>query len=351
MRDRIDRCLLPFALVLTLGGAAAAQVTSPDPFSRCSIPNRLMRERPDPDGEPVAVEVRISLIDLLGVDDAAESFGADFLLDLRWRDPRLSAAALGGSLEHCSFGLAEVWHPRVKLLNQRRAGLQQELDVDVDAEGRVRVVERTSADFSSPLELRDLPFDSQELRIQLASYEYGPEDVLFVAEEGGSRRGDIFLAGWTFSEHRSVSGLPPLVSTGGESTRLDHIIALERRAAYYVWKFVIPLGFIALMAASVFWLDPEGWHPQLGIASASVFTLMAYLLGVREGLPRVAYLTRMDQLVLCTTVLVFLALGEVIVTSRLAQRDRLQLARRIDRHARWVYLSLFAIALLVTMVL
>ena len=350
MRNRIRRCLLLFALFLTLGGAAAAQVTSPEPSSGCSIPTRLTRERPDPDGEPVAVEVRISLIDLLGVDDAAESFGVDLLLDLRWRDPRLSAAALGGSLEDCSFGLAEVWHPRVGFLNQRRVGLQQMIDVDVDAEGSVRVVERTSADFSSPLELRDFPFDSQELRIQLASYEYGPEDVLFVAEEGGSRPGGVFLAGWTFSGNRNVSGLPPLVSTAGKSTRLDHVITLERRAGYHVWRFVVPLIFIALMAASVFWLDPEGWAPQLGIASASVFTLMAYLIGVREGLPRVAYLTRMDELVLCGTVLVFLALGEVIVTSRLAQRDRVQLARRIDHHARWVYLSLFAIALLGTMV-
>jgi hypothetical protein len=58
----------------------------------------------------------------------------------------------------------------------------------------------------------------------------------------------------------------------------------------------------------------------------------------------------MDLLVLSTTVLVFLALGEVVVTSRLAQRDRAELARRIDYHARWVYLSLFATVLFVTMV-
>ena len=62
------------------------------------------------------------------------------------------------------------------------------------------------------------------------------------------------------------------------------------------------------------------------------------------------HLTRMDLLVLSTTVLVFLALGEVVVTSHLAQRDRAELARRIDYHARWVYLSLFGIVLLVTMV-
>jgi hypothetical protein len=174
--------VLLLALVLSLGGPAAAEVASPGGLEGCAVPEHLARERPGPDGEPVAVEVRIFLIDLLGVNDAAESFGVDFLFDLRWRDPRLSAAALGGSLEDCSFDLFEVWDPRIKLLNLRQAGLRQELDVDVDAGGRVRVVKRISADFSSPLGLRDFPFDSQELRIQLASYEYGPEDVVFVAE-------------------------------------------------------------------------------------------------------------------------------------------------------------------------
>jgi hypothetical protein len=39
------------------------------------------------------------------------------------------------------------------------------------------------------------------------------------------------------------------------------------------------------------------------------------------------------------------ALGQAVLTSRLAQRDQLELARRIDFHGRWIYLALYLGAL------
>ena len=72
-----------------------------------------------------------------------------------------------------------------------------------------------------------------------------------------------------------------------------------------------------------------------------------FLIGLREVLPRVDYLTRMDQLVLSMTVLVFLALGEAIVTARLAMQERYDTAIRIDNISRWVYLGLLATVLVV----
>ena len=48
--------------------------------------------------------------------------------------------------------------------------------------------------------------------------------------------------------------------------------------------------------------------------------------------------------------LVFLALGEAIVTTRLAMQDRYDAAVRIDRVARWVYLGLFIAALVAHLV-
>jgi choline-glycine betaine transporter len=53
----------------------------------------------------------------------------------------------------------------------------------------------------------------------------------------------------------------------------------------------------------------------------------------------------MDELVFGATVLVFLALLEVIITSRLAQKNQTQLAQRIDRGARWMYPLAFVVLL------
>jgi cadmium resistance protein CadD (predicted permease) len=53
----------------------------------------------------------------------------------------------------------------------------------------------------------------------------------------------------------------------------------------------------------------------------------------------------MDELVLAATVLVFLALLEVIITSRLVQKGQTQRAETIDHYARWMYPLTFVVLL------
>lgn len=45
-----------------------------------------------------------------------------------------------------------------------------------------------------------------------------------------------------------------------------------------------------------------------------------------------------------SSVLVFLSLIEVIVTTKFAHRDRVDLARTIDRRCRWIFPLVFAIS-------
>jgi hypothetical protein len=48
------------------------------------------------------------------------------------------------------------------------------------------------------------------------------------------------------------------------------------------------------------------------------------------------FLTVLDHFALASTVVVFLSMVEVIYTAHLAQSDRPEKARRVDRHARWI---------------
>ena len=104
------------------------------------------------------------------------------------------------------------------------------------------------------------------------------------------------------------------------------------------------------MAWTVFWLDPEAWWPQIGIATVAAFTLVAFVIALRNSLPPVPYLARLDQLILGLTVLVFIALAEVIVTCHLTQTAHVALAERIDAYFRWIYIAPFSGVLYVTLV-
>ena len=335
-------------LLLLMTTALPFTFTAAEETDICSVSKSLTRVRPDPDGDPIRVEVGIYLIDVVDVDELKESFKVDLILSLMWRDPRLSAEARGGAMDDCSLGLGDIWDPDVHPVNQRGVTRESAQDVDIAPDGTVRFSERITGELSTSLDLDEFPFDTQWLRIQLASFEYGPQNVIFIVDESETgRMDDVFIGGWDVLDNTSDPDVRPLTVNTRQQTRLYHTIIIERRSSFFLWKFVVPLSFIVLMASSVFWIDPRMTGPQIGVATASVFSLIAFLISLRGVIPRVDYLTRLDELVLSATFLVFLALGEAIMTTRLVMQERYDLANHIDRVSRWVYLSLFAGVLVV----
>ena len=343
-RIRRPVALISLLLLSMIAPAAAAVAAETDP---CSIPESLTDIRPDADGDPIRVNLGIFLVDLVDIDELRESFTVDFFVRLRWRDPRLSVAALGHALDDCTLELADIWHPDVHPVNQRGIARERERDVDVMPDGTVRLRERILGELSASLNLNDFPFDSQTLQIQLASFEYGPADVVFAIDEAETgRMENAFLGGWNIVSNTSDPTIRPLSGKTRQRTHLEHSIVIERRSAYFVWKVVVPLVLIVLMASSVFWIDPRAIAPQIGVSTASVFSLITLQIGIRHDLPRVDYLTRLDEFGLSVTVLVFLAVGESVLTTSLAMQEHYDTAIRIERISRWAYPSVL-VALLV----
>jgi len=338
--------LLLLCVAIFANGVASAGDAPSVQDDPCFIPPMLTRNPPGSNGQPVQVKIGILLIDVVEIDDVTESFTADLKVRVRWKDPRLSAAAVGHSLENCRLLIDDVWTPDIQPINQRGTVKKGKLQYSVASDGTVSAVARVFTILSNPLDLHDFPFDTQHLRIKFASMKYNPNEVTFITDEARTGRLEgLSIPGWKLLNNFSDDTLAPLQGAVRDHPRFDHLIVIERQSSYYVWKFIVPLCFIVLMASGVFWLNPAGVQTQIGVGTASVFTLIAFLLGLRVVLPRVPYLTRMDELVLAATVLVFLALLEVIITSRLAQKGQTQLAQRIDRYARWMYPLAFLVLL------
>jgi len=317
----------------------------------CAIPGEVRSTRPGAGGPPLEIGVRALVLKVFEINEAAQTFKADAVLGLRWVDPRLSAEARGGSLGHCDLSIEDIWHPDVRAINQRAVVRRLGDRVAIDERGGVTYSQQLLADYSADLDLTEFPFDTQRLAIRVASFAYGHDDIVFIpqrltVEELPPRD----LAGWQMIEDFTEADVPPVVVDDSTFSRLDQVIVMRRKPGYYLLNFALPLCFIVLMAWSVFWLDPQSWVSQIGIATASSFTLIAFLIALRSRLPPVDYLTRMDQLSLFSTMLVFGALGEVILTSRLAQTNRLERARTVDATARWIYLGLFGVVLYSTLV-
>ena len=106
---------------------------------------------------------------------------------------------------------------------------------------------------------------------------------------------------------------------------------------YYAIKIVLPLLLIVAMSWMVFWIDPKESGSKISVAITAMLTLIAYRFAIGELVPKVSYLTRLDYFIVGSTLIVFLVLLLVILTSNLAKSGQTQLAKRIDRWSRIIF--------------
>jgi len=123
----------------------------------------------------------------------------------------------------------------------------------------------------------------------------------------------------------------------------------ERLTGYWKLKVMLPLALIVAMSWIVFWIDPTESGTQISVAVTSMLTLIAYRFMVGALLPKISYLTRLDILILGSTLLVFATLVEAVVTTMLCKAGRVTIARWMDRAARLLFPVAFATIALLTL--
>ena len=122
---------------------------------------------------------------------------------------------------------------------------------------------------------------------------------------------------------------------------LHYRFGADRDTAFFVWKLFLPLTLIVFMSWVVFYFDPAALPPQISVAVTSMLTLIAYQFALGQLLPRISYLTVADHYTLASSILIFVALIEVVVVNSLARGGRLERALAIQRTARWVFPAIY----------
>lgn len=339
------RCQLGLAVAwLVLGSLGfSPTVLAADPFAELEAEQRI-HLRPDPEGTPTRAEIGVYVLDVMAIDDATQTFEVDVIVTLSWRDPRLAFSVEETGLEQLVLPLEEVWYADLGTLNRRETEALLPEVVRVKPDGLVSYGQRVQATLASPLDLREFPFDSQILPIHIVAYRFGPEDISFVInEELSGSRGDFSVSGWVIEEGEPRIEPVELPGVEGRFAGVSFFLEARRKSTYFGLTMMVPLVLIVLMAWAVFWIDPSVVPPQVGIATAAVFSLIAFRFSMHGELPNVAYMTRADEFLLGTTLLVFAALGEVIVTARLAKEGHMARAHQIDHWGRWIYLGAFVL--------
>ncbi|HEX8550100.1 MAG TPA: hypothetical protein VF681_00955 [Abditibacteriaceae bacterium] len=216
-------------------------------------------------GLPVVVQVGAYFADIASIDDNEGTFTATVDLRLRWTDSRLGYApqqAPGGFKESRTADvearLSQIWTPDVRLSNMVGEPSSQMSGLREYPDGRVELMQRTTAQFATPFEVERFPFDRQKLRVELVSHREGLERVTFNFRQDDldfSRVGNnVVLDGWMLGLvdlHRGVQE----GWYGQRHARLWAALEVRRQPGAAVAPIFIPLFAALLIPLLAIWLN------------------------------------------------------------------------------------------------
>lgn len=280
------------------------------------------------------VEIQVVIIDLNFIDSSQQMFTANVAMVARWHDHRLA-----NSVKEATFvPIDQIWNPGLQVLNQQRIMTTMARGAVVFPDGTVLQRQRVWGDFSQPLDLHDFPLDRQTFEVRLGAAGYGPEQIKFVAakDRPSGIANHLSLSDWEiigheldFSSYQAFEGLKPMASVAFKFTA-------DRLRGYYVMKILLPLLLIVGMSFLVYWIPLSQTSSRISVSVTSMLTLIAYRFMIGGLLPKVSYMTRLDNFVMLSTLLVFITLLVAALTGAW-EHSKPAVASNINRTLRFAF--------------
>jgi hypothetical protein len=318
--------LWPAALLLTLLVAAAAHAEhlppcTPDP----SAPSDSL----SPPARPTNVEAGFYVTELRDIDEVTDSFRFRGAVRIHWCDPRLAFdPEKAGTRERIWVGdaasvkLANIWYPRGFPVNRAGDFEVSERILRIRHDGAVRQDLNTNVALSADYDLRRFPFDEQILEVQIESSSADRDQLRFVPD--AKRTGfahDFEIPEWRILDVRGRVKDVEVARSDTPFQRYVLEIHIERRSGFYLWKVLLPLVVMA----------------------TGVLTVVAYQFVASEQLPRVAYLTLLDKIMVVSFALLAVTALESLLVSRMPMGSAE--AHAVDRRSRWIFPLTYALLL------
>ena len=217
-------------------------------------------------------------------------------------------------------------------------------EVSIGPGGQVKYLQRYYGALASYHNLRDFPFDEHRLVISLFPIDSSENEVRLVVNETFTGRRDYLnISDWEIQAVKGVVRRAKLGAFGEFHAFYDFEITTRRITNYYVWKVILPIFLIVAMSWAVFWIAPAQADTQITLSATTMLTMIAFIFATTNMVPELGYLTRLDQFIIGSTILVFLALVQSVFTSFLIVRDRRKVTVSLDRVCRFAFPLAFTV--------
>ncbi|XP_061579389.1 glycine receptor subunit alpha-2 isoform X8 [Cololabis saira] len=267
-------------------------------------------------------------------------YRVNIFLRQKWNDPRLAYSKYpDSSLDLDPSMLDSIWKPDLFFANEKGANFH---DVTTDnkllrifKDGTVLYSIRLTLILSCPMDLKNFPMDVQTCTMQLESFGYTMNDLIFEWLENGAVQvsDGLTLPQFIMREEKELGYCTKHYNTG-KFTCIEVKFHLERQMGYYLIQMYIPSLLIVILSWVSFWINMDAAPARVALGITTVLTMTTQSSGSRASLPKVSYVKAIDIWMAVCLLFVFSALLEyagVNFVSR-QQKEFLRLRRRQRRN-------------------
>jgi hypothetical protein len=326
--------IAPFALSEELTCDGTPRVTK----DAGTIGNESRTIPPQTD-RPTVVDIGMYLTELTDIDELSSRFRFEAYGEFKWCDPRMAfdADAAGTNVQHI-IGIRQknlpFWTPNLRIANGVGSAQVTESLVEIRADGLIRNTGYFNSVVTVPFDLQHFPFDKQIFEIQIESFGFNSDalELRWMADSGGFHD-EIFLPEWHIDRTDTRIEQTIEVRNRVPFSQAVYVINVSREYGYYLFKLSVPLLLIVMLSWTVFWMA-DGLASRIRVSATAFLTIVAYQFAISNSLPKVAYLTTMDRLMITSFILVALSALENMFVCHVF-RDNPGRAEMTDRISRW----------------
>jgi hypothetical protein len=330
--------------------AACSQVDygTPAAVAKLEAAGSALTDPPNPNG-PTIVGVGFFVNDIRGIDPVRDEFQFRGYVRLIWCDPRVAFdPKTKGQNELVFTGdrveeeFQQMWFASGYSVNKVGELSFSERVLRIRHDGTIEQSINIRVPLATHYDLRRFPIDRQTLELQVESYLWNRDQLQFIHDEtiNGFRDG-ISIPEWNIEAVSGEVSETAVMRSDTPFSRYTLEIEIARKTGFYIWKLFLPLIVIVALSWSVFWMTDERFSGRSRISATGVLTIVAYQFVFAENLPRVGYLTLLDQVMIGSFGLLAVTVLESLLVDR-ANREDPAKAIQIDRTSRWLFPAVYA---------
>nr|XP_029503727.1 gamma-aminobutyric acid receptor subunit pi-like [Oncorhynchus nerka] len=249
--------------------------------------NRYMR--PNFNEGPVEIGMSLDIASIDAISEINMDYTATIFLRQRWRDSRLvfpgnESVSVDGRL------VSLLWIPDTFIPDSKRSFLHdvtmENRLIRIFSNGTVLYALRITATIACNMDLTKYPMDRQVCTLQLESWGYNLQDVIFYWTRGNdSVKGLDTLRLAQYSVESYYTSVSEAVYETGLYPKLVLHFALRRNVLFFILETYAPSTLLVVLSWVSFWISQSSVPARTCIGVTTVLTMTTLMMGTRTSLP------------------------------------------------------------------